>query len=123
VTWVAAAAAVALFLLLARSLRLAASTRQVLARARAATATMRDRTLPVEERERLVQAHARGMFVLAGWLLLGGALATMLPAALLLLLDAAGLQPVDPVVARLLDWRFVAALLSFALLLRWSRRR
>jgi hypothetical protein len=84
------------------------STR-VIAISKQAIAVLRDEGMSDDEKESLMQGHAKQLAGLFFFLTIGGLAAVFLPFALILVFDQAGWLSVDSVVEVALSWPFITA--------------
>ncbi|HSG97433.1 MAG TPA: hypothetical protein VLA11_05540 [Woeseiaceae bacterium] len=82
------------------------STR-VIAISKQAVAVLRDEDMSDDEKENLMQSHAKQLAGLFFLLTIGGLAAVFLPFALIWAFDQAGLISVDSVLAVALSWPFI----------------
>lgn len=106
-TWAAALFVVVAFVVLAQLLRVPARAARVIKHSRDAVADLRNSELSDLEKERAMQVHAKGLFVLFVFLTVSAATALAVPIGLIALLDAADLVELDAVLETGLSWEFL----------------
>ena len=107
IAWVVACLLVVAFVALLHAFRLPAKAREGAAMATRSFEIVRDRAMSDEEKERVLQRHALGLFRLAFQLTLGCAVAVFVPFAVLWVADHAGLVSLDAVLGVSFSWPFI----------------
>lgn len=121
--WAGAIILVVCFVLLLRLLAVVENSRRAIATARASLGALRDAGRSDEEKEILLQRHAKDLFVLFLAITAGCTAALLVPVAVLWLLDMAGVVPLAEVLAFTLSWQFIAGSIVLVLPLWWLARR
>ncbi len=125
---IAAMGVVLLFAALLHATRLVALTREAISVSRQAAAVMRDPALTDDDKEREVQRGTLALFRLLFLLLLGTAVALLVPLALLWLAGGMGWVGFDATMALFVRWDFLLAatavgVAAYLVTVRWSRAR
>ena len=111
-TWAAALLAVAIFVALARALKVVDRSRETIAHVGAALRVLRDRELADDAKETLVQQHASRLLALFAQLTLATVVALAIPAAGIWLLTKFGALQSDALRALLASWQFLVAAIA-----------
>ena len=100
---------VVLFAVLIQILDMVGRTRQVVTIAVASMRVAANAEIADDEKEKMLRNSAIRLTGLLLYLVVGGLLALIAPAALVTLLDAAGVMSSDAVFELLLSWKFIVA--------------
>ena len=111
------------FATLAHLMNLVPKSMSVLDHSRGAVAVLRDSNLSDDEKESALQASALGLLRLLIQLLVGSAVAALVPIGVIWLLDVLGLMSFEAVLDMLANWRFLLAATLVGTGVSWALQR
>lgn len=111
------------FLAFLRLFGLVEKSQRVMGIAGAAMAVVRNPALSDRDKETAMQAHARQLFGLFGWLSLGGGLAVLVPLGVVWLLERVGLMSLTAVIDTTLSPLFIIVTVVLSCGYFWWARR
>lgn len=97
------------FLIFLKVFKVVEKSSEVFGVTKTALAVVNNRDLNDLQKEKMMQAHAKSLFILFFFVTVGSFLSLALPFGLVWLLELMGLVSVDAVIAMTLSWQFIVA--------------